>query len=233
MARAGQLTPRDYLLALMESCSRAGHEKRWVEKTPIHASYLEPIFELFPDARIVCMERKAKDVLTSAVATFGIPACIAALDYHRTYRDVRHFLNRHPSRTEQFFFVSYDKILDSDEPLEELLNFLNIENPPSTASVRLAAKGEFLALYGRSVMGTIQPGMGGASPVKSLNRRQSMAVDGLAAMLESRRLDQGMVFPESSNLQAVAIDMLHGMAYIARWRMHWMAGMLPSLFTGR
>ncbi|MHB1100520.1 MAG: sulfotransferase family protein [Burkholderiales bacterium] len=217
-ARAGQLTPKDYLLTLIKSCSPEGkiEKSRWVEKTPVHASYLEQIFELFPDVQIVCMRRNPSGVLTSAASTFGIPVCIAALDYYRTYRDVKHFLDRNPSRSKQIFFASYDKILRSDEMLEELLKFLKIENVPSGTLVRLASKDEFVALYGNSVMGTIQPGMVDATPARSVNQWRSKAIEGFAALLEQPHSMKG------KSILPMAFDMIFGIAYVARWRLRWL-----------
>lgn len=238
--RAGLLSPRKYLCALVASCSTAlnEHNNRWVEKTPIHASYLKQIFELFPDARVVCVQRDPAGVLRSAAAIFDVPACVVALDYYRTYRDVERFLIHHPSRAEQVFMVSYDKVLCSDEVIEELLKFLKADNVQAD-TVRNAAKNRFRDLYGNSLMKVLQPKMGD-NPLnnKIIVGWKSKAIDGYAALLGRARL--GLGGPDEPpqggsplHFTPMAADLISGMLYIARWRMRWLISILGSLIFFR
>lgn len=224
-ARAGRLTPKEYLCGLIEACSPSAAENRlrWVEKTPIHSSYLRQIFALFPDARIVCVRRRPEEVLRSAAKTFGIPACIVALDYYRSYRDVTRFLIQHPEREAQIHYAFYDKIMASDESLGDLIRFVGAEDVPPFASLRNAVKEEFAALYRASAMASIQASMGGAAAQHVLGWWRSRAIAGYAALLE--RTGISTLPPHTrgcagvfSSLLPMATDLVRGAVYWAEWR---------------
>ena len=192
-----------------------------MEKTPTHASYLREIFSLFPDAQVICVHRKPAGVMTSAVATFGMPASISALDYYRAYRDVMRFLQESPERAEQIHFAFYDKIKHSDQALDELIAFLGVRNAPPADALRQAVRDEFRNLYGDSSMQSIQAGMSPGGPGEEVSGWRASAIEGFAGLL-SRHGPEGLSVEENGqggHTLAVAADLLLGGLYIIKWRL--------------
>ena len=234
-SQANSLTPSEYLYFLMGACypgPRENQNIRWVEKTPIHISYLKQIFTLFPEALVVCVRRTPLDVLLSAVSTFRIPSCIAALDYYRSYRDVKKFLKLHSSYDNRIYFVSYESILCSDKALEGLLKFLEVEKLQLDL-LKTAAKKRFFELYGDTVMLAIQPKMSG-SLQKKLGMWQSKAIAGYASVLDSLFADSSaskkhLFFSTFPYLVPMVKDFFCGIIYILRWRIQWLLMLIVRL----
>ncbi len=228
LADAGRLQKSTYLDVLMQTCAGVADARNspagWVEKTPIHISYLRALFAVFPAARVVCVVRDPADVLRSAVKTFGIPASIAALDYWRSYRDLNIFLQSAPKHRGDVHVVSYEKLVRSDDELEALFRFLDVP-AVEPGHLRTRARELFDRLYGNTVMRDIQPGMhqtrnkdkGAASEAKGL------AISGLAWWLAGNAL-QGVTTsytakaPGTKVIPAAIWDIVIGLGYFTYWR---------------
>ena len=52
-------------LELQYRAERTATERRWVEKTPLHVRYMDKLFTLRPNARVVLMVRDGRDVVAS------------------------------------------------------------------------------------------------------------------------------------------------------------------------
>ena len=244
-ADAGVLTPRILLTRIVEACSPAASRsgsRRWVEKTPIHASYLDRIFALFDDAQIICVLRRPEGVLSSAVRTFSEPVCIAARDYWLSYRDVQRFLNRHPDRRRDVLVVSYDDIRDGDAPLVALQKFLGCDAADPTV-LRQEARRLFDELYGKTPIRHIQRGMSIAAQAADTGRQLSRAelnvLDVFAAVLRSRlpitrRPGARNIAVKSfiKTVPALTLDLFRGVAHILIWRARYLWELLLIVFSG-
>ena len=60
-------TYRDIACVVFSELAAMHGKKRWGEKTPGHVFYLNEIFELFPNAKIINMERNPKNIISSSL----------------------------------------------------------------------------------------------------------------------------------------------------------------------
>lgn len=220
-ASAGTLRADVLLESLVAACSPADTvRRRWVEKTPIHASYLDHVFALFPDAKVVCVVRAPESVMQSAIRAFGVPASVVALDYWRSYRDVHLFLDSHPERQVDIAFIAYERLLNGDEELLVLSRFLGIDGTRPT-QLRARAKSLFERLYGETSLRNVQGGMYGSAPVAV---PPPAAASLLAAVLRRKLkldIEPGCCTGNIHGFFAVPaliIDLARGIGHILWWR---------------
>ena len=87
---------RDVATIVFGELARRKGKVRWGEKTPAHIFYLEQILELFPDARIICMERDARAVVASWMRSRNLPTSLVLALAH--YRSSARAARRHADR---------------------------------------------------------------------------------------------------------------------------------------
>ena len=63
--KAEVTTYQDFASTVFTELARQQGKTRWGEKTPGHVFYLSEIFELFPDAKVINMQRSPKNVISS------------------------------------------------------------------------------------------------------------------------------------------------------------------------
>lgn len=71
--RAGPGDYRELADALLGTIARAAGKPRWGEKTPFHVLYVDRILALFPEARVVCLRREARNVVASYLKSPLLP----------------------------------------------------------------------------------------------------------------------------------------------------------------
>lgn len=75
--RAGPADHRALAEVLLGTIAGARGKARWGEKTPFHVLYVDRILALFPEARIVCLRREARNVVASYLKSPLLPDDLA------------------------------------------------------------------------------------------------------------------------------------------------------------
>jgi hypothetical protein len=242
-ASNGKLDVRTLLERLIvESAAPGSKGRRWIEKTPTHASYLAEIFGFFPDAQVVCVLRGPEAVFESAARMFDAPVSIAAIDYWRSYRNIRRFLNCNPARRANVLMVTYERLLKGNDELEALRTFLGV-GTFDPAKVRSRAVELFSELYGNTFVYHVQAGMG-VTALAAGNERQMGVLTRVAARVAGRVLRSWMQLddlpaaapPKESwfiGVVAMLLDLGRGIGYATKWRANDMAQSAIAWLPGR
>jgi protein-tyrosine sulfotransferase len=144
------LAARDFLNTLMSRYASARAKKRWAEKTPDNALYVDFLLELFPDARFIHLTRDGLDVAmsTSIVAPhrkgisdfleskigFGPDAPAVPNTPFAALLRWRHWNNliTRSLAGRDYFTLSYERLVAGPEPaIRELTDFIDEPFEPS------------------------------------------------------------------------------------------------------
>lgn len=111
----------------------------WLEKTPMHALYIDKISKYYQDAKFVVIQRDIVDQVRSAVKltenkirkrhTTGLKRLAMLIEkvlmYHLTYKHINHFRKKEPAKT---LFVRYEDLLSSRrETMSAVCEFLGLD----------------------------------------------------------------------------------------------------------
>ncbi|MDH3201006.1 MAG: sulfotransferase [Myxococcales bacterium] len=127
-----------------------GHETRWVLKTPHHQEYFDPLFEVFPDAIIVCTHR---DPLKTSPSLFSMLTHLQGIfsNHVEPHRVASHWLRkielmtqramatRDRVRDQGFVDVSYYDLVR--DPILEVARIYSSAGMELTPEARIAMEG--------------------------------------------------------------------------------------------
>jgi hypothetical protein len=121
-------TPASFLDTLYKAYARQNGAERWGDKTPIYASYLDLIQEIFPAAQFIHIIRDARDAAASMLAKyeqdeFHVDVFFAARNWVRRIRKAQTSGARlGPS---QYYELRYeDLVTDPENELRSVCHFL-------------------------------------------------------------------------------------------------------------
>ena len=123
---AGPSTGRALLLAILEAQAQRRHKPRWAEKTPNNLVYWRRLFQWFPEAKLVIMQRDGRDVLRS-MPSLGPEGQDSPWRYGSTWRrSVQLAREVQQARPSQVCQVRYEDLLaQPDVELRRVMAFLD------------------------------------------------------------------------------------------------------------
>lgn len=128
VAAMGERTPAAFLTTLYRQYAAQYGAVRWGDKTPIYASYVELIDQIFPEAQFVHIIRDARDVTLSMLDKWGekeihVDVYFAARNWVRRIRAARQAGER--LGPERYYELRYEALVADPEPvLRSLCDFL-------------------------------------------------------------------------------------------------------------
>jgi hypothetical protein len=110
------------------------HEKAaqlWSEKTPVHALHLPELYQLYPNAKLVCLMRDPRDVLTSHVTRWNKEQASNRFVFDRA-ASLKNYLyqlrNKNPFPASSQVWLRYEDLTQAPEPeLRRLCTFLGVD----------------------------------------------------------------------------------------------------------
>lgn len=143
LAAMGERTPAAFLDTLYRQYAAQYGARRWGDKTPIYASYVDLIHELFPDAQFVHIIRDGRDVALSMQDKWGekemhVDVYFAARTWVRRIEAARSAARQlDPS---DYYELTYESLVhDPEFQLRALCDFLDVPFVPEMlAQQRLA-----------------------------------------------------------------------------------------------
>jgi hypothetical protein len=147
-AMAGR-RPADFLETLYRTYARQQGAARWGDKTPIYASYLDLIHEIFPRARFVHIIRDGRDVALSmldkwADKEFHVDVYFTARNWVRRIEQARASGAR--LGPEHYYEMRYERLVeDPARELRTLCDFLGEAYVPEMARPQRLARAQIAA----------------------------------------------------------------------------------------
>jgi len=131
IARRKGITAGKILSEVMEAYKKDPKARRWVEKTPKHALFIDEIHGFFPCAKIIAVVRDPQDVVSSD-SPYGIFRGQLELRNYRINRAerwnkiVRNILDHCP--TEYLMVIRYEDLITDTIPLlQRIFSFLRVD----------------------------------------------------------------------------------------------------------
>lgn len=136
-------TYRDVAAIVYGEFARSRNKVRWGEKTPFHVLYIDQIVALFPEARIICMDRDVRAVAASYLRSRHVPNdMLRALAHHRMCARAA---GRHEAR---LLRIRYEDFIDDSETvLRRICRYIGEDFEPA-----MLRPGMRDSSYGRAVM---------------------------------------------------------------------------------
>lgn len=126
--------------------AESAYKKRFCDDTPKHLFYLETIFDLFPNAKVVACVRDPRDYLTSyknywrrSTESERVKALYHPVVTSILWRSIGSVLASLPQKytPEQVCLIQYEKLVQSpEETVEKLCTFLNVAYAPEMLEVQ-------------------------------------------------------------------------------------------------
>lgn len=111
---------KELAVAVMGSFAEIKNKKRWGEKTPYHAMFLEEILQVFPVARVINMVRNPKAVVASYINCGHLPP-----NLYNAVADYRNFTARVPETHKSVLNIRYeDLVTNPEETLRNVCRFI-------------------------------------------------------------------------------------------------------------
>ncbi|MEM7734859.1 MAG: sulfotransferase [Deinococcota bacterium] len=126
-----QGTTRKLVDALAELYCQQKDAQLWSEKTPVHALHLPELYKLYPNARLVCLMRDPKDVLTSHVTRWNAGKARDSFVFNRA-ASLKNYLyqlrQNNPFSADAQVWLRYEDLTQAPEPeLQRICAFLGVD----------------------------------------------------------------------------------------------------------
>jgi hypothetical protein len=161
---------RRIVFEIMGNYTRAKGKRMWCEKTPWNLNYLEPLHDIFPDAKCICLYRNAMDVAHSCLENIRLRFADELFQYYKKYpgdkvsavidywndetTKLLAFEREYPDKCLRLKYESV--VLEPQKTLDHLFNFLGVRFEPELLNSIFAVQhdqgfGDPKIMYSRSI----------------------------------------------------------------------------------
>ncbi len=183
-SREGVLDPCSFLNLLMYNSQENVLDiggRRWVEKTPRHVFFLKSVFQYFPKAKVVYVNRNPVDVAVSSFLTFGNPLFEGLLECYLSHKAYRNFVRNNAQWRDNVLEIKYEDLLKDISQLQSVFEFLGAKTVPLDKLPNV--REQYQKIYKGTSFKNIQSKMEGArteeaNESKKLKEKVRLLLDG-------------------------------------------------------